>query len=148
MPQVSAVDGQSAPTRLILTVLSRQLQQPTKPSRVVGDPGPRDDPTLIIDSGPRHAELLTVNTAGLEQQFLLGQRSTMIEPRTRAAPSWAALMARHLTSRLQIQQLAEAAVYVKPATTSFIAAVTPPAAQPAPCRSNTQDSGSDTLTLP
>jgi hypothetical protein len=60
----------------------------------------------------------------------------------------AALTARHLTSRLQIQQLAGAAVYVKALTTGFVSAVTPPAAQPAPCRFDPQDPGSDTLALP
>jgi hypothetical protein len=39
------------PDRRTLTVLSQQLQQPTKPSRVIGDTGPRDDPTLVIDDG-------------------------------------------------------------------------------------------------
>jgi hypothetical protein len=60
----------------------------------------------------------------------------------------AALTARHLTSRLQIQQLAGAAVYEKAFTTGFISAVTPPAAQPAPCRFDPQDPGSDTLAIP
>ena len=67
----------------------------------------------------------------------------------------AALRARHLTSRLQIQQLAGAAVYEagaavyeKAFTTGFISAVTPPAAQPAPCRFDPQDPGSDTLAIP
>ena len=45
------LDRDLNPGRLILTVLSQQLQQLAEPRCVVGDPGARDDPSLVIDDG-------------------------------------------------------------------------------------------------
>ena len=37
--------------RLTIAVLGQQLQQLTKPCRVIADTGPGDDPALVIDDG-------------------------------------------------------------------------------------------------
>jgi hypothetical protein len=61
----------------------------------------------------------------LVKDFLLGHTIDNDRAKDPHGNLMAALTARHLTSRLQIQQLARAAVYVKAFTTGFISAVTP-----------------------
>lgn len=72
------------------------------------------------------------------------KRSTVIEPRTRAAPSWQRSQrdtcpAGCRSSNWRARRLG------KRFTTGFISAVTPPAAQPAHCRFDPQNSGNDTV---
>jgi hypothetical protein len=125
-------------------MLSQQLQQLAKPSHVVGD-------TTTLAWSSTMATSCWSSDQSLPQVLVNVPPWRTIESDRAKDPHgtlMAALTARHLTSRLQIQQLAGAAVYVKAFTTGFIAAVTPPAAQPAPCRSNPQNLGSDTLALP
>ena len=90
----------------------QQLYQLRETGGVVADPGPGhhqgigvDDGDIVVTLGPVDATRAchcSSSTLGLE-----------CEPRTCGGTLMEALRARHLTSRLQIQRLAEATVYLE-----------------------------------
>jgi hypothetical protein len=92
-------------------VFGQHLQQPIEPGRVIADACASQHQTIKVDQRDVVVAFRPVDSTGNPHPHPFIER--LRELRVCTVPSWTALMARHLTSRLQTQQLAGAAVYMK-----------------------------------
>jgi hypothetical protein len=92
-------------------MFGQQLDQLAEAGDVVADPCPGHHRAVVVHDRHVVVALGPVDAARVRQ--VRSSKSDGIEPRICAAPSWQRSGARHLTSRLQTQQLAEATVYLE-----------------------------------